>query len=128
MNRLTVIAMALLAGCATTPNDVLKEGAKSTHQLRLPPSDAAACMARNVENYRPNVMHQPIHASVRALSGATVELVARTVIPQTTGTTTVVVAHITPDGTGAGATVWVADAPIFLFDPQKVVAAMVVGC
>ena len=55
-------ALLAVSGCVLTPAQLLDEGDRSELALKLPPAQAAGCMARNAENAGAG-----FRASVRAL-------------------------------------------------------------
>lgn len=48
--RLHAALALILAGCASTPQEVIQEGPRSDHDLKLAPAAAAGCISRNAEN------------------------------------------------------------------------------
>ncbi len=112
MRRMTtLLAATALAGCAVshTPKDVMETGAQTTHKLKGPPLDAAWCMARNVENWRPSALGATFHPQVRPLAPGAQELI---VTAATLDPTVIAVARVMPDGTDSIATLWMTTRPI----------------
>lgn len=112
--RYAVIAV-VLAGCATTPQDVVSEGTKTVHALKLPADKAAICMARNVENHSAGFVasNRPVdsgHEVVVRIAGAGA---------------VVFVATVNPAVTGSRATVWYRG---WLTGGEDARAAMLAGC
>lgn len=118
MKRLTIAALALTAGCALTPKEVIEQGPRSVHELRQPPALAAGCMARNIENHR-----QSYSSHVRAIDASTTELVVR--MPQAENAA-MAVAHVTPSRTGSTATIWMS--PHTMHAIHRDLEAMLAGC
>lgn len=112
--RYVLIAL-LLAGCATTPKDVMESGTRTVHVLKSPPSKAALCMARNVENF-----HAGMVASVRP-GDVGQEVIARL----TAAESVIFVVHVEPTNTGSRAVVWYRG---YLVGGESVQAAMLAGC
>lgn len=110
--------VVLLTGCASqTPREVMDDGKRSIHVLSKPPSQAAACMASNVENYR-----GVYGASVRETDLNKTELVVRI----NGSARTVVVAEVIPRVTGSEATIWITTGALYRSD--EVIPAMIEGC
>lgn len=126
MKRTTaLLALALLAGCAIsqTPKELMETGTKTTHKLNGPPLDAAWCMARNVEEWRPSSMGATFHPQVRPLaSGQELVVTAATADP-----TVLAVAHIMPEGPDSTATLWMTTRPI-IQGRDATREAMLKGC
>lgn len=115
MNRLIACAVvALLAGCGTTPKEVMESGTRTVHVLKLPADRAAHCLARNIENHR-----SIFNATVRPANGA-YEVVVRF-----GGEHTGFVAQVEPAIDGARATVWYRG---YLAGGDEAKAAMLAGC
>lgn len=102
MKRLPIAAAVLLAGCAQTPKMVMEEGRQSEHRLAKPPTDAAWCVARNVENFRPSGLHPGFTSSVRPLARGA-EVVAQL---RAADASAIAVIHLIPEGSGSAAKVW----------------------
>jgi PBP1b-binding outer membrane lipoprotein LpoB len=104
MNRYaTVIAAALLAGCAgMTPNQMTETGVRVTRELARAPAQAAACIERNVENLSPvyRATSRPLDAD------AGFEVIIRNVDTGTSG-----VVRLTPAATGSRADIWTSAHP-----------------
>jgi hypothetical protein len=62
----------LLAGCASTPQEVMTDGPRTTHALKQALAIAAGCLARNIENH--NFVYS---AAVRQVDDRTTEVVVR---------------------------------------------------
>ena len=72
---LACLATLALAGCASTPQEIVQQGPRSEHTLQLPPFRAAGCIARNAEN-----LVDSINAPIRPLeSGERYEVVIRSI-------------------------------------------------
>jgi hypothetical protein len=92
----------ITAGCALTPAEVIEQGGVSTFVLSGPPAQAADCIARNSENYKP--WTAPYTPTVRALSADSMEVIVR-LMPA--DATTIAVAHVTPAPSGgSNARIW----------------------
>lgn len=46
-----LIALPLLLAACYTPGEIREQGTRSEHAVRLPPAEAASCMARNANEY-----------------------------------------------------------------------------
>lgn len=110
MKRLTVCAVALLAGCAT-PGELIQTGEKSEHRLARAPELATACMVRNLEQ-----RYDRSGMMVRPLDGGGSELVVGAML----------VAHAMPNAGGSRVTVWLRPEPFYR--RADVVPDMVKGC
>lgn len=108
--RVAAAALLLLTGCAVsqTPKDLMESGTQTTHALKSNPLEAAWCMARNIENWRPTSIGATLHPQVRPLAnGQELIVTAATLDP-----TVVVVARVMPLPPGSEATVWLTTRPI----------------
>ena len=107
----------LLAGCATAPPEksVAENGLKSSHEVRLDPLRAAACVATNVDKKRPALDarirpgHHPVSAEVHV-----------------SATKPIVLAQVL--ASNAGSTVVIFTAPELGQPREELVAAMLEGC
>ena len=87
---------ALLAACETTPPQKFIPGhaLKSSHEVRLDPLRAAACLARNIDSKRPALDarirpgHHPVSAEVHISSAKPIVLAQ--VLASTPGSTVVI--------------------------------------
>lgn len=126
MPRLTLIALVvLIGGCsmAQTPKELMETGIQTTHKLKGPPLDAAWCMARNVENWRPSAIGATLHPQVRPFApGQELIVSAASIEP-----TVLVVAHVMPDGPDSNAKVWLTTRPI-VHGRDALLTQMVGGC
>lgn len=52
----TITLAALLAACAHTPQEVVEMGERRTVRIALPADQSAACMQRNAENLRSDMI------------------------------------------------------------------------
>lgn len=109
------LIVVLLAGCSTTPKEVIDSGAKSVHMLNDPPERAALCMARNVENHDAGFI-----ASIRPAGGMQELIVRLHAAPHA-----VFVAHVEAAGQGSRATVWERG---YLLGGTAAKVAMLAGC
>lgn len=110
-----IVLSALLAGCSTTPKEVMDSGSKTFHMMKDPPERAALCMARNIENHDAGFL-----TSIRPLD-AMQELIVRL----QAGPHVVFLAHIQPAGKGSHATLWERG---YLLGGADAKAAMLKGC
>ena len=110
--RFVLIAL-LLAGCGTTPKEVMESGTRTVHALKLPADRAAHCLARNIENYRAGFI-----GTVRPDDGG-YEVVSRA------GEHTFFVSRVEPMNTGSRATVWYRG---YMAGGEEARAAMLAGC
>jgi len=96
--RCTLIALAaLLAGCATTAQEIIDTGEKHTFQSPQPIDMAAGCIARNVENSSILWLASVRHGEVPTRR----EVLVRT---SSTGLNTLGVFHIDQAGAGSAIT------------------------
>lgn len=49
MNRIGIALIALLAGCATSPQEVVERGTRFIGDMGKPPLEAARCIGRNAQ-------------------------------------------------------------------------------
>jgi hypothetical protein len=116
--RIALAALALLAGCAMTPKEMLVEGERGTHTLKQPPALAAGCMARNFENYAAG-----FQATIRSLP----EPDALEVITRWHPDFIAVIAHVRPEKEGRShVTTWLR--PHWFAFRDDIVPAMLKGC
>lgn len=117
MNKYAAIAL-LLAGCGTTPMDILQSGEKFVRTYDQPPATAAACMARHMKNFSLGIT-----ADVLAMQRPNEhEVVVRAPLPGTT----FAVAHFEPHGSGSRATVYFTSN--WLVDRASFQEALLQGC
>src|SRR2546430_320886 len=105
-----VAAITLLSACAVsqTPKELMADGTQSVHRLKGPPLDAAWCMARNIENWRPSSIGATLHPQVRPLApGQELVVTAATLDP-----TVLIVAHVMPAEGDSEVKVWLTKRPI----------------
>jgi hypothetical protein len=69
--KLTAAALLLLAGCATTPKELMDEGDRAERATNRAPELALGCMARNIES------SFPLFGITRPLDDGRYELLAR---------------------------------------------------
>lgn len=93
------IVIAMLAACANSPAYLREHGDRYEFSMRQPPSAAASCVARNVENAGGLFGHLDTTIRDAATSGS-VELVIHT--PDTF----LMTAEFTPYGKGSKAAAW----------------------
>jgi hypothetical protein len=111
MKRLMLIAALLaLAGCAT-PNELKQDGPRSEHRLRLQPTEAVKCLARNAEEFFGGFDAQIRENEVHVRGGDPRRLVA--------------VAAVSPADQGSAATIWRTQSLLFI---SGLPAAMAKGC
>lgn len=108
--RYALIALALLAGCATT-QELMQTGDRSEHRLKRPPALAVACMTRNLEN------DYDIAAMViRPLDDGGTELIMGTAL----------VAQARAEGAGSRVTFWLR--PQWFYRKAELIPRMIAGC
>lgn len=56
MRLVATLALACLAGCATTPMELREANVRAEFQSSSAPFTAISCAARRIENYRPYVV------------------------------------------------------------------------
>ena len=96
MKILTLTFALLLTGCTTTPQQIVEQGVRYDAQLKLPPNNAADCIARNAEN-----IHGDFITTVRPLKDdGSMEVILRL------ATAALAVTHVRPEGKGSAATSW----------------------
>ena len=110
--RIVLIAL-MLAGCGTTPKEVMESGTRTVHVLKLPAQQAANCLARNIENYRAGFT-----GTVRPVDGG-YEVISRA------GEHTFFVSRVEPASQGSRATVWYRG---YMAGGDEARAAMLSGC
>ena len=106
-----------MAGCEHTPKSLQDEGERTVHQLRRPPSLAAGCLARNIENHRNGYA-----ANVRALD----EKGGHEVIVRWSGTITIAIAQVQPSPSGSEAAIWLR--PEWFYRRSEFIPAMIADC
>ncbi len=79
MKLTTILITAALAGCATSPQEVIDRGTKFTGTIAGTPSEAARCIAKNAE-YTSGAML----AGVSEIDAQNTELIIRGTIEVTT--------------------------------------------
>ena len=100
--RMMIAVLALaVSGCAMTPVQLREEGLRSQHTLKLPPMEAAACVARNIEESSRDSIIGKFQSGVRPgrVKGEA-ELLAYTMEFNH------MVADLSPKGGGSVANVW----------------------
>jgi hypothetical protein len=103
MNGYIAIAVAgLLAGCVTTPVQLMETGVRVESPLKLAPRDAAGCIARNAEKR----VCVTCVSSTRAGPGGSEEIFFRSL--DTASTVAVVRVHPAKAGIGSIAETWTA--------------------
>lgn len=102
MRKLLLLVVTLASGCAVTPMQLREEGANQTYVMKMPPAEAAACVARNIEESGRDSLIGRFQTSVRPgrVQGQT-ELLAVTL------EFTHLVADFEPTSSGSRANVWV---------------------
>lgn len=101
MKLLLLIAAALLAGCATTPKEVMQDGERADYRSAKPVPEAAKCIEHNAAELKWGLLGTSFQAQTRAAATAgTLE-----VIYGGQGATVAVVS-IRADGTGSAISVW----------------------
>jgi hypothetical protein len=111
--RLGWIALALLLSACSTPQEVRNDGTRHDYALRLPPADAAKCLARNADD------HSGYITPTLREAGGTFEVLVKGL------DSTLAVAEVRPASSGSSATIWRAHIPAM---PFGLPAAMVKGC
>ena len=115
--RYLLFVLLLLAGCATTPQEVIEGGPRSAHRLEQAPVIAAGCLARNIEN------HNSVYAAtVRSAGESAIEVVVRVPVADRT----VSVARLVPEAKGSSAVIWTS--PHSAYRSDNFVPVMVKGC
>lgn len=110
------IALTLLTAGCMTQQELLSNGTQSEHRLKARPPVAAACLARNFDNFRSGWT-----STVRALDATSTEMVGNWG-PDITA----VIAHVKPDRDGSIATIWLR--PYAFVGRDDLVPAMLKGC
>lgn len=111
-----VMTCALLAGCVSTPAQLVEEGPRSDFILKNTPELAASCMARNVEE------KNGLLTTARKLDQAG----AYEVLIKSAPDVTLVYAIASPQGAGSKATVWLRSA--WFVNQSTIAATMTNGC
>ena len=96
MRFIALSLLVLLAACETVPplRPVPEHGLRSSHELKLDPLRAAACMARNIDTKRPALEarirpgHHPVSAEVHV--SASRPIVLAQVLASDAGSTVVI--------------------------------------
>jgi len=113
------ITLALtLVACALTPSELREQGVKLTHNSANSPRDAARCLARFIDEYRPFMDArfasdiregaQPGHWEVRASGSNVLQILA----------------EVQPSPSGSTVTLW--QSPYLIY--RSMSAEMVKGC
>lgn len=114
MKRLAIpVALALLTGCAT-PTELKQDGIRTHYTLRLPPDQAARCLARNAEEYFGGFGAQVRETEAPGILEVHVRMEQL-----------LAVAHIEPKGGGSSATIWRGRIPLIAWGLPE---AMAKGC
>lgn len=111
-----LIAIAFLAGCASTPQDTILTEPFHFKALQ-PPAAAALCIIRQAES------------KVGAFSGREEEAPApnaRKIVIRHNSAGASIVAHLFPAGTGSDVTLWLSNQHLFL--RETLVKMLVSGC
>jgi hypothetical protein len=95
--KYAIVLLIALAGCANTFEQLKQESQRSVHMLKQPPELAAACLARNADNFASG------YKSVSRLIDTGYEVVVRV------GDTdrVLALAYIVPQNAGSEASVWI---------------------
>lgn len=112
MRKLAVCAVALLAGCISTPQELRNDGERTVFRLKLAPDQAAGCVARNIENAR------HYQTTIRPMGDAR-EIIMRS------GPHNLAVIEIAPAQSGSQATVWMRS---FFAGREEFQRTMTEGC
>ena len=99
MRFFAVLALACLAGCASTPQDLRGTGVRTDHTLTLPVDQAAGCLARNTENNS-----WLYAATTRPMPGGIFEVIVR--MPEAPIFGAMYLIEVTPAGTSSKASIW----------------------
>lgn len=104
-----VTIAALLAGCAMSPTELREQGDRQEFTLAKSPAEAAACVARNVENSGHWSIGYPTTSIRSAVTPGAFELTV------STPTSFLMVAEFKPASTGSVATAMITPNPANIF-------------
>ncbi len=108
MKLTTILITAALAGCATSPQQVIDRGTRHTGEIAKSPSEAAKCIARSAEYSTGSML-----AGVSEIDANTSELIVRGTIEVTT---TISVWRFRKSASGSTYEAWVS--PNLLSGPE----------
>ncbi|MBI2960913.1 MAG: hypothetical protein HYY28_11410 [Betaproteobacteria bacterium] len=95
------LLLSLLAGCAITPNDVMREGERSEYRSTRAPQEVARCIQRNASEIRLGILglgSQPAYIRDHTIPGSLEVLYG--------GGVTIAVAVVRPAASGSTFTIW----------------------
>jgi hypothetical protein len=114
--RAAVLTCLLLAGCVSTPAQLVEEGPSTVFTLKNAPELAAGCMARHAEELN------SLLTTVRRLDQSG----AYEVIVRSAPDVTLAYAIAKPQASGSEATVWIR--PAWFLHQGEIAATMTTGC
>ena len=114
--KYAVVLLIGLTGCATTLEQLKQESQRSVHVLKQPAAPAAACLARNADNFR---------GGFKAVSRR-IDVGYEVIVRMADADRVVALAYIVPEGTGSEASVWVTKE--FSNRREALVPAMIASC